>query len=73
MKIFFAGGETRQYYKILQEAKVENKLESFFSLGMGKNPPGNQGFKHYLLDSGGVLCKDSRHEDRCSRLRSLPE
>ena len=57
MKIFFAGGETRQYYKILQEAKVENKLESFFSLGMGKNPPGNQGFKHYLLDSGGFSAR----------------
>ena len=59
MKIFFAGGEPRQYHKILTDAGIENRLQSFFSLGLGKNPPSNKEFKHFLLDSGGFSARMS--------------
>lgn len=57
MILFFAGSEPKKYREILHEGGAENALQSFFSLGIGRQEPCNKEFRNYLLDSGGFSAR----------------
>lgn len=57
MILFFAGTEPKDYRIIAKLGGAKSILQSFYSLGCGKNPPSNNEFDNYLLDSGGFSAR----------------
>lgn len=57
MILFFAGTEPKDYREVAKIKGVKNILQSYYSLGCGKNPPNNNDFPNYLLDSGGFSAR----------------
>lgn len=55
--MFFAGSEGQAYHDVLKRAGIENRLESFWAIGFGKQAPAQNQFKNYLLDSGGYSAR----------------
>lgn len=57
MLLFFAATEAGQHREAALRAGVKNSLQSFYSLGCGKQIPNNKEFENYLLDSGGYSAR----------------
>lgn len=57
MLLFFAATEAKQHREAALKAGVKNSLQSFYSLGCGKQIPNNKEFENYLLDSGGFSAR----------------
>lgn len=57
MLLFFAATEAGQHREAALKAGVKNSLQSFYSLGCGKQIPNNKEFENYLLDSGGYSAR----------------
>ena len=57
MLLFFAATESKHHREAALRAGVKNSLQSFYSLGCGKQVPNNREFENYLLDSGGYSAR----------------
>lgn len=57
MILFFAATEARQHRDAAIKGGVKSSLQSFYSLGCGRQIPDNKKFENYLLDSGGYSAR----------------